>query len=151
IVGETQWGAERIAAVKPGETVSVRHYDFTLDGLTQRRGPNYQERVARFTVRRNGDVIGIMEPPPPNFPVRQMNNSEAPLMTRGPIQLYLSLGDSDDNGAVTVRLYHKPLVLLIWIGAVVMMAGGALSLSDRRLRVGAPRPARQKPALQPAE
>jgi hypothetical protein len=32
--------------------------------------------------------------------------------------------------------------------------GGALSLSDRRLRVGAPRPAKAKkpkPALQPAE
>jgi cytochrome c-type biogenesis protein CcmF len=151
IVGETQWGAERIAAVKPGETVSVRHYDFTLDGLSQRRGPNYQERVAHFTVRRNGEVIGIMEPATRAFPVRQMNKSEAALMTRGTSQLYLSLGDADENGAVTVRLYHKPLVLLIWIGAVVMMAGGALSLSDRRLRVGAPRPARQKPALQPAE
>jgi cytochrome c-type biogenesis protein CcmF len=151
IVGETQWGAERIAAVKPGETVSVRHYDFTLDGLSQRRGPNYQERVAHFTVRRNGEVIGVMEPATRAFPVRQMNKSEAALMTRGTSQLYLSLGDPDDNGAVTVRLYHKPLVLLIWIGAVVMMAGGALSLSDRRLRVGAPRPARQRPALQPAE
>jgi cytochrome c-type biogenesis protein CcmF len=151
IVGETQWGAERIAALKPGEVVSVRHYDFTLDGLAQRRGPNYQERVAHFTVRRNGEVIGAMEPATRSFPVRQMNKSEAALMTRGTSQLYLSLGDSDDNGAVTVRLYHKPLVLLIWIGAVVMMAGGALSLSDRRLRVGAPRPARPKPALQPAE
>jgi cytochrome c-type biogenesis protein CcmF len=151
IVGETQWGAERIAALKPGEVISVRHYDFTLDGLAQRRGPNYQERVAHFTVRRNGEVIGAMEPATRSFPVRQMNKSEAALMTRGTSQLYLSLGDSDDNGAVTVRLYHKPLVLLIWIGAVVMTAGGALSLSDRRLRVGAPRPARAKPALQPAE
>jgi len=33
---------------------------------------------------------------------------------------------------------------------VVMMLGGALSLSDRRLRVGAPKPA-TKSALQPAE
>jgi cytochrome c-type biogenesis protein CcmF len=151
IVGESQWGAERIAAVKPGETVSVRHYDLTLDGLTPRRGPNYQERVAHFTVRRNGEVIGAMEPSTRTFPVRQMTKSEAALMTRGASQLYLSLGDVDSAGAITVRLYHKPLVLLIWIGALVMMAGGGLSLSDRRLRVGAPRPARPKPALQPAE
>jgi cytochrome c-type biogenesis protein CcmF len=151
IVGESQWGAERIAAVKPGETVSVRHYDLTLDGLTPRRGPNYQERVAHFTVRRNGEVIGAMEPSTRTFPVRQMTKSEAALMTRGASQLYLSLGDVDAAGAITVRLYHKPLVLLIWIGALVMMAGGGLSLSDRRLRVGAPRPARPKPALQPAE
>jgi cytochrome c-type biogenesis protein CcmF len=50
-----------------------------------------------------------------------------------------------------VRLYYKPLVLLIWLGAVVMVMGGGLSLSDRRLRVGAPKPARSKAALQPAE
>jgi cytochrome c-type biogenesis protein CcmF len=151
IIGETQWGAERIAAIKPGETISVRHYDLTLDGLTQRRGPNYQELVGRFTVRRNGEVIGVMEPSKRTFPVRQMTKSEAALMTRGTSQLYLSLGDADSQGATTVRLYHKPLVLLIWIGAVVMMAGGALSLSDRRLRIGAPRPARPKPALQAAQ
>ncbi|MGA9337565.1 MAG: cytochrome c-type biogenesis CcmF C-terminal domain-containing protein, partial [Pseudolabrys sp.] len=48
------------------------------------------------------------------------------------------------------RIYYKPMVLLIWLGAVVMMLGGALSLSDRRLRVGAPKPA-AKSALAPAE
>ena len=50
-----------------------------------------------------------------------------------------------------MRLYYKPLVLLIWLGAVVMVFGGGLSLSDRRLRVGAPKPASGKPAMQPAE
>ncbi len=40
-----------------------------------------------------------------------------------------------------MRVYHKPLVLLIWLGALVMFIGGALSLSDRRLRIGAPKPA----------
>jgi cytochrome c-type biogenesis protein CcmF len=50
-----------------------------------------------------------------------------------------------------LRLYHKPLVLLIWLGCLVMVAGGGLSLSDRRLRVGAPKPARPKVAVQAAE
>ena len=61
-------------------------------------------------------------------------------------QLYLSLGDPNPDGSIAVRLYYKPLVLLIWLGAVVMVIGGALSLSDRRLRVGAPKPARGKAA-----
>ena len=68
-------------------------------------------------------------------------------MTRGFSQLYLSLGDPNPDGSLAVRLYYKPLVLLIWLGAVVMVIGGALSLSDRRLRVGAPKPARSKAAL----
>jgi cytochrome c-type biogenesis protein CcmF len=72
-------------------------------------------------------------------------------MTRGFSQLYLSLGDPNEEGSLAVRLYYKPLVLLIWLGAVVMVIGGALSLSDRRLRVGAPKPARGKAALAPAE
>ena len=70
-------------------------------------------------------------------------------MTRGVSQLYLSLGDPNADGTIAVRLYFKPYVLLIWIGAVIMFVGGGLSLSDRRLRVGAPRPAKGKNARRP--
>ena len=55
------------------------------------------------------------------------------------------------NGDIAVRLYFKPHVLLIWLGAAIMFAGGALSLSDRRLRVGAPQPAKTRAALRAAE
>jgi len=79
-----------------------------------------------------------------------MTTTEAALMTRGVSQLYLSLGDPLQNGNLAVRLYFKPQVLLTWLGAAVMFAGGALSLSDRRLRVGAPQPAKRKATLRPA-
>ena len=150
IVCESNWGAERIVAVKPTETVSLRSYDLTFDGMTTRQGPNYSELTARFTVREGGNVVGVMEPSKRSFAARQTSTTEAALLTRGFSQLYLSLGDANADGSVALRLYHKPLVLLIWLGAVVMMLGGALSLSDRRLRVGAPKPA-TKTALQPAE
>jgi cytochrome c-type biogenesis protein CcmF len=84
------------------------------------------------------------------FAARQTTTSEAALMTRGVSQLYASVGETTASGTI-VRLYHKPLVLLIWLGPLVMVFGGLLSLSDRRLRIGAPKPARAKPALQPAE
>ena len=72
-------------------------------------------------------------------------------MTRGLSQLYLSLGDPNPDGTISVRLYFKPQVLMIWLGALIMFAGGGLSLSDRRLRVGAPRPSKAQAALQAAE
>ncbi|MFL5213451.1 MAG: heme lyase CcmF/NrfE family subunit [Microvirga sp.] len=151
IVCETQWGAERIASVKPGQTLELRGYELRFDGLEERQGPNYRELAGRFTVSRNGETIAVMEPAKRSFPARENATTEAALMTRGFSQLYLSLGDPGSDGAINVRLYHKPLVLLIWLGAVVMALGGALSLSDRRLRVGAPKPARMKRVLQPAE
>jgi cytochrome c-type biogenesis protein CcmF len=155
VVGDTQWASEQIVSLRPGDKVALRHYEFTFDGTSLRRGPNYSEVGARFTVRRNGESIGIMEPSKRSFPAREMTTTEAALMTRGLSQLYVSLGDATGDGAIAVRLYHKPLVLMIWFGCIVMAMGGGLSLSDRRLRVGAPKPAkaktRPKPALQPAE
>ena len=100
---------------------------------------------ATFTVRAGGVPIGAMTPSKRSFATRSMTTNEAALMVRGASQLYLSLGDSKPDGSIAIRFYYKPLVMLIWLGAVVMMLGGALSLSDRRLRVGAPKPA-AKPA-----
>jgi cytochrome c-type biogenesis protein CcmF len=151
IVGETQWGAERILSIKPGDKVTVRNYDVTFDRTFNRTGPNYTELAAAFTVRRHGEIVGIMEPSKRTFASRQMTTTESALMARGVSQLYLSLGDVNADGSVAIRLYYKPLVLLIWLGAVVMAFGGGLSLSDRRLRVGAPKPARARTAMVPAE
>jgi cytochrome c-type biogenesis protein CcmF len=150
VIAESQWNAERIVSVKPGEGVSVRNYDLKLEGMIPRQGPNYRELVARFSVRRDGELVATLEPSKRTFPQRSMSTTEAALLTQGASQLYLSLGDISADGAIAVRLYHKPFVLLIWFGAVLMVLGGGLSLSDRRLRVGAPKPAR-KAALQPAE
>ncbi|MBA3446743.1 MAG: heme lyase NrfEFG subunit NrfE, partial [Pseudaminobacter sp.] len=83
------------------------------------------------------------------YTARQMPTTEAGIKTMGLSQLYLSLGDETPDGGVVVRAWWKPLVTLIWIGGLVMMAGGAVSLMDRRLRVGAPsrraRPSGGKP------
>jgi cytochrome c-type biogenesis protein CcmF len=157
IVCVTAWSSERIAELKPGESLDISRYRLTFNGVFNRAGPNYRDVVGHFTVHRaGGELIGAMEPSRRTFPARNMATTEAALMTRGVSQLYLSLGDPGRDGSVAVRLYFKPDVLLIWLGAVIMFCGGALSLSDRRLRVGAPRPAkarsdRVKPALQAAE
>ncbi len=152
IVSVTAWGSEHIAAIKPGEVIDISHYRLTFDGTFNRPGPNYRDVVGHFTVRRlSGEVIGVIEPTRRTFPARNMATTEAALMTRGLSQLYVSLGDPDASGAVPVRLYFKPNVLLIWGGAFIMFLGGALSLSDRRLRVGAPRPAKARTLLAAAE
>jgi cytochrome c-type biogenesis protein CcmF len=79
-----------------------------------------------------------------------MPTTEAGIRTMGFSQLYVSLGDETADGGVVVRVWWKPLVTLIWIGGLVMMTAGAVSLMDRRLRVGAPsrraRAASQNPA-----
>ena len=151
IVCETTWNSEYIGTMKPGDAISVAGYQMTLEGLIQQQGPNYRELVAPFTVRFDSKRLAVMTPSKRTFTTRGMSTTEAALLTRGASQLYISLGDPTADGGITARIYHKPLVLLIWFGPVLMAFGGLLSLSDRRLRVGAPKPAKAVRGLQAAE
>lgn len=151
IVCETTWNSEHIATMKQNDVAQIAGFDVKLAGLLQRQGPNYREMIAEFNVSRDGETLSVMTPSKRSFTTRGSSTTEAALLTRGASQLYISLGDATAEGAIAVRIYHKPLVLLIWWGPVLMAFGGVLSLSDRRLRVGAPKPARAKQRLQPAE
>jgi len=150
IVCETTWNSEHIASMRPGDSADVAGYDLQFSSLKEQQGPNYRELVASFKVSLDGADLGVMTPSKRSFTTRGTSTTEAALKSRGASQLYISLGDTAAD-AITVRIYHKPLVLLIWFGPVLMAFGGLLSLSDRRLRVGAPKPAGALRGLQAAE
>jgi cytochrome c-type biogenesis protein CcmF len=151
IVCETTWNTEYIGSMKPDDVAVVARYQLRLDGVTQQQGPNYREMVAQFTVSLDGQRLSVMTPSKRNFTTRGATTTEAALLSLGASQLYISLGETTADGAIAVRIYHKPMVLLIWFGPVLMALGGMLSLSDRRLRVGAPKPAKALRGLQAAE
>jgi len=151
IVCETTWNSELISTLHPGDVRGLAGYEIKFDGMSQRQGPNFSEVVSTFIVSEDGRQLGVMKPSKRSFATRGMSTTEAALMTRGVSQLYISLGDTTADGGLAVRIYHKPLVLLIWFGPVLMAFGGLLSLSDRRLRVGAPQRARALRGLQAAE
>ncbi len=151
IVCETTWNSENIRSMKAGDVTSIAGYGLKLESLTPRQGPNFHEMAAKFDVLVDGRLIATMTPSKRSFTTRGATTTEAALLSRGASQLYISLGDIAADGSVTVRIYHKPLVLFIWFGPVLMAFGGVLSLSDRRLRVGAPKPAKSVRGLQAAE
>jgi cytochrome c-type biogenesis protein CcmF len=142
IVSASTWQTETIRTMSAGETVIVAGKSVTMDGFVPRQAANYRETAVRFSVREGGRVVRVMETSKRLFPVRDMVTTESAIATFGFSQLYISLGDLNDTSA-TVRIYWKSLVTLIWLGPLLMVIGGLLSLSDRRLRVGIPRPARR--------
>lgn len=142
------YGSEQVLAMKPGETTDLAGYHFTFEGITPRQGGTYREEVGRFSVTADGRPITVIQPAKRLYTTRQMPTTEAGIATRGFSQLYLSLGDRHPDGSVVVRIHVKPFVTLIWIGGVVMAFGAALSLADRRLRIGAPVRARRSREVQ---
>ncbi|MGH6868793.1 MAG: heme lyase CcmF/NrfE family subunit, partial [Methylocella sp.] len=149
----TGWGAEKITALKPGDAVEIGPYQLTFEGVVPRNGPNYSELAGRTVIRSKGTIVATIDPATRFYPARRMNRSEAGIATLGFGQVYMSISDVAANGAVNARIFWKPLVALIWIGALVMAFGGCLSLSDLSFRIGIARRARkaQVPRPQPAE
>jgi cytochrome c-type biogenesis protein CcmF len=147
IVAESAWKVEEIRVMRPGDVVSLARFELTFEGSVDRPGPNYRETVARFVVR-DGDHRSLMEPSKRMFRARAMPTTETAIATfDGLSQLYLSVGDVQADGGVAMRMYWKPLVLAIWLGCLVMAIGGTVSLTDRRLRIGAPRLGRTRAAV----
>jgi cytochrome c-type biogenesis protein CcmF len=150
IVATTAWRSEQILALKPGESAESAGYTLAFKGVAPRQGPNYRERVGVFIVARGGKFVAELEPSKREFTIEQSGTTEAGIHASWRGDLYAVLGDELKDGAYAVRLYFNPLVRFIWLGALVMFVGGAVSLSDRRLRVGAPTRAQTKPAAVPA-
>ncbi len=148
IVSVTALEVEHFQVMRPGERATLAGFTLTFEALEPFRGPNFVEDRARFTVFRGGRAAGEIVSAKRVYTARQMPTTEAGIRTFGFSQLYVSLGDATADGGIVVRAWWKPLVTLIWLGPLAMMAGGLLSLFDRRLRVGAPAP---RKARKPAE
>ena len=147
IVATSAWQSERIVAMAAGDSTEIGGYVLTFRGVVPAQGPNYQEQVGLFAVTRSGAPVTELTPAKRLYDAPRQPTTEAAIHVAFMGDLYVVLGDELKGGSWVVRLYFNPLVRLIWIGAVLMALGGALSLSDRRLRIGAPHRARAAPAL----
>jgi cytochrome c-type biogenesis protein CcmF len=150
IVSVSAFQQELITKATPGTTVSLAGYDLKFLGVEPRRGSNFVEDAVRIEVSGEGVVTHVIEPSKRIYTTRNMPTTEAGIETYWFSQLYISPGEVEADGSVTIRVWWKPFVTLIWLGTVAMVIGGALSLSDRRLRVGAPRPSRARGREVPA-
>ncbi len=147
----TGWGIEEVLAIRAGDNVKAGPYEVRFLDVETKPGPNFRATVARASVTSGGREIAVIEPARRYFPTRQMSTTEAGIVTIGLGQLYVSLSGENADGSLDGRIYWKPWVSLIWIGALFMAFGGLLSLSDRRLRIGVAKRARAPAAVQPAE
>jgi len=147
----TGWGVERIVTAKLNEAIQVGPYEVVVTDIAPREGSNYKDLVAHTQIREGGRVIAEMDPSRRSFTTRTMVRTEAGIVTLGLGQVYMNIADVRPDASIDLRLYWKPYVALIWLGALVMSLGGLLSMSDRRLRIGIAKRAHARVQAVPAE
>ncbi len=151
IAGLMAWQEEDIRVAQIGEPFQVGAFELELTAVNEARGPNYFSTMGDVIVRRNGEQIAVLNPEKRNYPVAQMPTTEAGIDYRFLRDIYVVIGDAQDNGGWVMRTYIKPLANWIWGGAILMALGGVLSLSDRRYRVAAGARKQSAPQGVPAE
>ncbi|MDJ0951976.1 MAG: heme lyase CcmF/NrfE family subunit [Alphaproteobacteria bacterium] len=150
VTGASAWKQESLQMMQVGDSVNLSGYEFSLLDVGQVAGPNYTTRLGTVRVERDGELIAVLFPEKRWYPVQAQETSEAAIHSNGMADLYAVLGEPDETGRWVTRFYRTPLVPWIWAGSLLMVLGGLFSLSDRRLRVGAPRRAAQGSGLAPA-
>ncbi len=137
VIGVTMvssYQTERNVRMEVGDTVTLKDYTFRFDGVKDLEGPNYKGARGTLEVSRYGKPVSTLHPEKRIYTASGMPFTESAIdygLTR---DLYTALGESLDGGAWSVRLFHKPFVVWIWIGAVLMALGGFLAITDRRYR-----------------
>ncbi|MDF1607263.1 heme lyase CcmF/NrfE family subunit [Hoeflea sp. YIM 152468] len=147
VVAASVFSTETVIGMKPGDIANASGYELRFEGLRDEQGPNFTAQTGVFTVSRGGVEVTEISSSKRFYQARGMPTTEAGILTFGASQLYISLGEPEADGGLVVRIWWKSWVTFIWYGTILMVLGGILSLSDRRLRVGAPNRARaRKPA-----
>jgi cytochrome c-type biogenesis protein CcmF len=154
ITAMSAWQIERVQLMRAGDTIDIAGYTLLFKGTERADGANYYARRGVFEVTRDGRAVTTLYPEKRFFYVQGTTTTEAAIRTNFLADLYVVLSESEDASALggqpaylaepkpdalwTARIYHNPLVPWIWLGAVVTVIGGIVSLTDRRHRVGAP-------------
>jgi cytochrome c-type biogenesis protein CcmF len=139
VVAASAWQLELVSTMKQGGTETIGDYTIRLDGVDRKQIDNYAAEIGNFTVLSPGGTERHLTPERRVYEASGTPTTEAAIETYGFSQLYLQLGEPSADGSRVVRVWYKPYVTLIWLGALVMALAGFLSLTDRRLRVGVPR------------
>ena len=137
MTASSAWQVEKVQAMKPGQSVEVSGYTFTLIDAREVPGPNYQALRGTFEVK-SGSSILRLQPEKRVYTVSRQPTTEAAIHPTFLGDIYAVIGDPDGQGGYVTRLYFNPLVPWMWVGAMIMVLGAGISLSDRRHRVGAP-------------
>ena len=127
-------GVEKDVAVVPGQETDVLGYRFRFDGVTEHDGPNFRANRGSITVFDGERQITVLHPEKRAYTSGGQVMTEAAIAPGIMRDLYVALGESLGGDSWALRIYVKPMIRWIWLGALFMVAGGFIVGFDRRFR-----------------
>ncbi len=127
--------AEQDVALRSGMMARDGGYAFQFQGIKSLYGPDYSGEQAKIIVTRGGRPVTVMYPQKRNYWVQHMAITHSAIFINRGSNILVALGQDLGDGRWSFRLQVRPLVLYIWIAALIMASGGLIALTDRRYRI----------------
>ena len=136
ITGSSVWQEEKIIQMKVDNETSIREYNIIFKEINEIKGPNYLALQGNFFVYdESKNIITKLKPENRFYPVTNIFTTEVSIHTNLLRDLYIVLGEGNLNDGWVVKIYHNPLVIWIWIGAVIIFFGGIVSINNNLKKI----------------
>jgi len=127
---------EKIIRMNIDHNVEINKYNIVFKRISEVKGPNYIAIQGNFEIYdKKNNIITKLKPQNRFYPITNNFTSEASIHTNLFRDLYIVLGEGNQNDGWVVRIYYNPLVAWIWIGAFTIFLGGILSMRDNFKKV----------------
>ena len=136
ITGSSNWQEEKITRLKVNKSTQINEYNIIFKEINEIKGPNYVAIEGNFMVYdENKNYITNLKPENRYYPITKTFTTEASIHTNLSRDLYLVLGEGNLTDGWVVKVYHNPLVIWIWIGALIIFTGGIVSTSNNLRKI----------------
>ncbi|HEY1802668.1 MAG TPA: cytochrome c-type biogenesis CcmF C-terminal domain-containing protein [Terriglobales bacterium] len=126
-----------------GDQMTIGAYTLKCESFTQDDNPNYASEWAVIDVFKNGGQIATVYPERRFYKASQQTSTIVANRSTLKEDLYLVYeGQSQTTGHPIIKAHLNPLVMWIWIGAWIMLAGTILALFPNAVPVRAAAPVR---------
>jgi cytochrome c-type biogenesis protein CcmF len=134
VAGTYYFSVERDVRLVVGQQLQLQDYLVTMEAVEQVDGANYTAFRGRFRVKQGDQTPFFLYPEKRHYWVARNVMTEAAIDAGIHRDVYIALGERLENSVWSVRVYIKPVVRLIWLGAILMAFGGVLAIADKRYR-----------------
>jgi cytochrome c-type biogenesis protein CcmF len=122
-----------------GDQMTIGSYTLKCESFTQDDNPNYASEWAVIDVSKNGRALGTLYPERRFYKASEQASTIVANRSTLKEDLYLVYeGQNQTNGHPILKVHLNPLVMWIWIGAWIMLAGTILTLIPNALPVKVP-------------
>jgi cytochrome c-type biogenesis protein CcmF len=143
-LGSIGWNFHRVEGqitLRKGESAEVGGYTFTYQGTQTIATADSTVDLALLEARQGGQAVSVLKPRIETFRNFESQPSSHVAIRTSPVEdIYVFLAAWDENVATFV-VFINPLVVWIWVGGVVFLAGTLLAFWPQGQRNAVPAPA----------